>query len=97
MNAVNAEIRGWILRIIHGFAPYGVSFAVLEKAVCDLNFNCSAIQLKGHLKYLKDKGYIELQEVESDSIMRRINTITPKGIDLREGNIPKDPGVMHVE
>lgn len=92
----NREIRGWALRVIGGYLPYGASFRVLEAELEELGLACPETELKGHLKYLLDKGYITLEEIERHTIMRRVNHITPKGIDLLEGNISADPGVMLV-
>ena len=92
----NREIRGWALRIIGDAQPYGASFRVLEAELDELGLACSETELKGHLKYLLDKGYVTLEEIERHGITRRVNYITPKGIDLLEGNISADPGVMLV-
>lgn len=94
MNPENSELRGWILNILLRANPFGASFEVIETSLSDLGFFCSINELKGHLKYLMQKKYVNLEEIERGGVKRRINYITPRGIDLKEGNIEKDPGVM---
>lgn len=92
----NKEIRGWVLNILERARPYGASFSVIESTLLDLGFHVTDNELKAHLVYLTEKGYVRLEEIERNRVKRRINYITPKGVDLLEGNIPEDPGVMHV-
>ena len=94
MKIENKEIRGWILRICQRAQPYGASFQVIEITLMDAGFHVSLTEIKSHLKYLEDKGYIQMEELKQEKVKRRINSITPKGIDLLEGNIEADPGVM---
>lgn len=96
MNPENSEVRGWILTIIERMKPYGASFELIEASLCDLEFPCSINEIKAHLKYLEGKGYIRTDEIKRQGVIRRINYLTPKGVDLKEGNIPEDPGVMLV-
>lgn len=96
MRVENKEIRGWILRILDRFRPDGTSFEVIESVLLDSRFNVTLNELKAHLVYLTEKGYVRLDEIERNRVKRRINYITPKGVDLLEGNIPEDPGVMQV-
>ena len=95
MSAIeNQEIRGWILRICHRAQPYGASFTVIETTLIEAGFHASLTEIKAHLKYLEEKGYIRMEEIEKNGVRRRINYVTPKGVDLLEGNIEPDPGVL---
>lgn len=94
MNLENKEIRGWILNTIDRAKPYGASFQLIEITLTDLGFNCSGNEIKAQLKYLGDKGYIKHEVIVRNCIERHLNFITPKGVDLMEGNIPPDPGVI---
>lgn len=96
MEVENKEIRGWVLHIIAGVQPYYASFRMIKAELEDLGFHYPDRKLKANLKYLVDKGYITLQETEHNGVKRRLNSVTPKGIDLIEKNIPEDPGVMTV-
>lgn len=90
----NREIRGWALRICDRAQPYGASFSVIETTLMEAGFHVSLTEIKAQLKYLEGKGYIQVQEIRKGDVKRRINTITPKGVDLLEGNIEPDPGVL---
>jgi repressor of nif and glnA expression len=92
----NREARGWILNIIDRQKPYGTSPEMIETTLLEIGFNCTLNEIKSHLKYLEEKGYIRLEEIERSGVRRRLNYITPKGIDLKEGNIQPDPGIMQV-
>jgi DNA-binding PadR family transcriptional regulator len=94
MNIENQEIRGWILRICQRAQPYGASFQVIEVTLMEAGFHHSLTEMKSHLKYLEEKGYITMEELKQGGVKRRINSITPKGVDLLEGNIEPDPGVL---
>ena len=43
--------------------------------------------------YLREKGYIAIEEAECLGVSRKLAKLLPKGIDLIEGNIPPDVGV----
>lgn len=90
----NREIRGWILKICHRAQPYGASFRIIEETLVDVGFHLSLSEIKAQLKYLQHKEYIHYEELEKEGIKRRLNWITPKGVDLVEGTIDADPGVM---
>jgi len=94
MPTENREVRGWILRICERAQPYGASFRVIETTLLEAGFHLSPSEVKSHLLYLERKGYIHREEFEKNRVKRRVNFITPLGIDLTEGNIPEDPGVM---
>jgi len=94
MSVENREVRGWILRICERAQPYGASFKVIETALLESGFHMTPSELKSHLLYLEHKGYIHRQEYEKNNVKRRVNFITPQGIDLIEGNVPCDPGVL---
>jgi hypothetical protein len=92
--AENREIRGWILQICHRAQPYGASFAVIEATLLETGFHVGLSEIKSHLKYLEQKDYICSKLIQKESVKRWINSITPKGVDLLEGNIDPDPGVL---
>jgi len=82
------------LRICQRAHPYGASFQVIETTLAEAGFHESLTEIKGELKYLADKGYITTEDLHRDGVHRRINSITPRGVDLLEGNIEPDPGVL---
>ena len=90
----NREVRGWILKICERAQPYGASFQVIETTLAEAGFHETLTEVKAHLQYLQRKGYIQMEEVKAGRIKRRINSILPKGVDLIEGSIDDDPGVL---
>jgi DNA-binding PadR family transcriptional regulator len=89
------EIRGRILKILDLDYPHEVSDRVIALTLNDISYNVNPAILQGYLDYLKDKGYVECRQLESDDLglTMRVAKLTAKGKDLLEGNIPDDPGV----
>lgn len=89
------EIRGRILKILDLDYPHEVSDRIISLTLNDINYNVNPAILAGYLAYLEDKGYVECRKVESRDLQVTLTLVklTPKGKDLREGNIPPDPGV----
>lgn len=88
------ELRGFILSMCKINYPYGCSEELIDKAVNDNQFAASPAILAGHIEYLKEKGYVRVEKISASGLKRTIVHITPKGIDLLEGNIPEDPGIL---
>ena len=89
------EIRGRILKVLDATYPHPASTQLLSDTLTDAQYCCSPSQVKVHLAYLEEKGYVSNQTVEVEELdMRRdIARLTAKGKDLLEGNIPEDVGV----
>ena len=94
-NPRNKEIRHYILIALEHSYPYGASERLIRLTLDGLSLNVSPGELQAHLTYLKQKGYLTKEKVEDEATMisRNIVKLTAKGKDLREGNIPKDPGI----
>jgi len=92
--AENREVRGWILQICNRAQPYGASFTIIETTLLETGFHVSLSEIKSHLKYLEQKGYIRSEFIQKDGVKRWVNYITPKGVDLIEATIEQDPGVL---
>jgi DNA-binding PadR family transcriptional regulator len=90
------EIRGYILVLCKHSYPYGCSEQLIGTFLAQSQFSCSPAEIKGHLEYLEEKGYIRMEELRVDKLKlhRVVAYITAKGIDLLEGSIPSDPGIM---
>ncbi len=88
------EIRGRILKILHINYPNTTSTKLIEITLQDLDYDTSPGILGAHYSYLEEKGYIEKSEIESHHVSRTMLKLTAKGIDLIEGSIKIDPGVM---
>lgn len=89
------DIRGKILRALQINYPYTVGDQLLTDILQDAQYQISPQIVEGHLVYLEGKEYIEVVKVEVKGLglVRHLAKLTPKGVDLLDGNIPADPGV----
>lgn len=95
LDAVSAkEIRGQIVGILKRNYPYQTGDKLINEILQDMQYIVSPAVVSGYLTYLEEKGYIESENVAAYGVARRLVKLTPKGIDLIEGNIGADPGVM---
>lgn len=88
--------RGHVLKVLKTAYPEPASVELLELALNDRHCPTSPAVIQGYAQYLADKGYVTVSEVGSEELglSRILVKLTPKGIDLLEGTIPKDPGVV---
>lgn len=91
MNHAYKVQRGRILKILDKAFPDEVASSVMALTLQEMHLAATIGQIRGHCEYLAGKGYVEIkhEDVKSDFTV----TITPKGIDLLEENIPADPGI----
>ena len=89
------EIRGWILRFLYINLPEWVGDKLMSELLANGGYNVSEPSVQGHYRYLAEKGFVEIKEVEISEVglTRTLAKLTSKGVDLVEGNIPDDPGV----
>lgn len=89
-------VRGQLMLILKVAYPGPASLELLEITLNDRKFPTSPAVLKGYLDYLVDKGYVKAWEEEDDmtGVNRTLSKLTASGIDLLEGSIPADPGVV---
>jgi hypothetical protein len=89
-------IRGHIMQILKVAYPGPVSIELLEVTLNDRACPASPAVVKGYVEYLADKGYVKFWEQKDDvlGVTRTLVKLTAEGIDLLEGNIPPDPGVV---
>ncbi len=90
------ELRGFILTICKVSYPGGASHQLINITLDNAQFAVSPAVVDGHIKYLEEKGYIRQEEAKCNStgICRDMVFITAQGLDLMEGNIPPDPGIL---
>ena len=83
--------RGEILRVLYRNLPDRVGDNLLDQIFTE----DTVTTINGHLRYLKEKKYLDLCKVKKDyssaTVMARI---TPLGVDLLEGSIDPDPGIV---
>lgn len=89
------EIRKWILITLEKSYPYGASEELLGLTLSGLRYGVSPGELRAHLAYLEEKGYLsrERLEVRRAGVHRHVAKLTAAGKDLLEGNVLPDPGV----
>jgi predicted ArsR family transcriptional regulator len=90
------EIRGLILLLLKNRGEDGASEQLIEMTLSDERLSVSMPVIRGHLRYLEEKGYIRTEEVRDRELdlFRVFGYLTAKGTDLLEGNIEDDPGIM---
>lgn len=89
-------IRGHIMQILKVAYPGPATLEVLEITLSDRACPTSPAVLNGYIAYLAEKGYVTTWEAGDEilGISRTMVKLTATGIDLLEGNIPPDPGVV---
>ena len=94
MKVKPAFLRGELVQFLHKTYPDGIPEQVIARTFYDYNEKDAILSA---LAYLTEKGYIEKKEVphpyKEQSYVRWFK-ITAKGIDLIEGNIARDNGVV---
>lgn len=96
-NYESREVRGYIMKTLHRAYPYEVSDVQVSELLKDVGFHVSPAVVAGHLMYLEEKEYIDVDEAKAVGMMRVMAKLRPKGIDLIEGSIGADPGVKILE
>lgn len=88
--------RGAVLGLLEENYPTGIAYRVLERVLLS-GAKCQPHELPGILTYLEDKGYIKIGVPEEPSIKPLDDSVvelSAHGIDLLEGSIPDDPGIV---
>ena len=94
-RVLSRDVRGRILRILEINYPFKAGDHLIADILQDAQYSIAPQLVAGHLTYLEEKGYIETETVEAKELgmTRVLAKLTPKGVDLLDGNIPADPGV----
>ena len=93
LNVEAKEVRGEILKILKRNYLYQTGDKLITDILLDMQYGVSPAVISGYLTYMEEKGYVQIEKVEAYGVQRLLVKLTPKGIDLTEGNIPADPGV----
>lgn len=98
MSAVLCDgrlLRREILRILDVAYVQGATVELIAISLVDGGYAVTETEVVEHLVYMRDKGYVEMKEVEARGLgKRQWARLTPQGKDLLEGNSPDDPGIM---
>jgi hypothetical protein len=89
--------RGLIVETLMVFYPDAISFSdLLVQMVRAQSQVIDARGLAYHIGYLKDGGYILTERLRSGKadLELQLVRVTARGIDLKDGRIAEDPGVI---
>jgi hypothetical protein len=75
------------LRALHAAKPFYLRVDALYAVICDDELLCTVHGVRGEMLYLESKNYIDRLGADQ----WRINA---QGVDLVEGTIGPDPGVL---
>ena len=93
MNKDNV-LRGLLLELLQDVYPEGIE----KKSIVSIFFQYHQVaDIATSLEYLTDKEYVIKKELPHPYIKQETigwYKLTPKGIDLLEGNIDADPGIL---
>lgn len=90
------KARGAVMGLLGDSYPSGVAYTVMERILADAG-KAQPHELAGIVKYLQDKDYINVtvpEEPELKPLSNGIIELRAHGIDLMEGSLPDDPGVI---
>ncbi len=87
MSVISRELRGRLLAALHAARGFRLSLDHLYAVVRDEHLPATVPGVKAEMSYLESKSYA--RRFGSDQWM-----IEAAGIDLCEGNIDDDPGVI---
>ena len=87
------HVRGRIMKILKLNYPQQTGDRLISDILIDAQYTITPAEVETHLIYLREKGYIAIEEAECLGVSRKLAKLLPKGIDLIEGNIPPDVGV----
>jgi hypothetical protein len=87
-------LRGKIMELLRKVYPEGVD----KKTIMSVFFQYHKTEdISSSLEYLSDKEYIIKKEFPHPYLEQELvqwYKLSPKGMDLLEGNIPADPGIL---
>ena len=84
------------MRALHAAKPFYLRVDALYAVICDDDLLCTVHGVRGEMLYLESKNYVDRLGGDHvgelpDACERRINA---QGVDLVEGTIGPDPGVL---
>ena len=87
--------RGWVLRILNYFntrRSRQTNDKILQDALQQVGHGVVMSVLHADLRYLGERGYVEVEEPDDTPFAMMTAALTSKGVDLYEGTID-DPGI----
>lgn len=86
------RVRGAILKLLAHTHPAPLDMKELHFLLDDLNYTIREEELKSHLCYLKEKGFLKIEERRSGGVAVEMVKITADGLNILDG-FSKDVGV----
>lgn len=88
-------IRGKILYYLALVYPQAVTLPLLQGELDMFGYPVPIDELRFHLVYLSEKGFVSIEDVASLQPRRRVELvkITARGIDYQDGRLPADEGI----
>jgi len=83
------RIRGALLKFLAYEHPGSVDLKVLHYLLDDLRYTITEEELRSHLGYLGEKGYLRQEKRKSGHVEIEIITITAQGLDALDGFSPE--------
>jgi repressor of nif and glnA expression len=86
------RIRGAILKLLAHQHPGPLDAKEIHFLLDDLGFTIRGEELQSHLSYLKEKGFVKIEDRRSGGVDVQMIRITGDGLNLLDG-FSKDIGV----
>lgn len=86
------RVRGAILKLLAHQHPGPLDIKEIHFLLDDLDLTIQVEELKSHLCYLKEKGFIKIEDRKSGGIVVEMVRITANGLDVLD-EFQKDIGV----
>ena len=88
-------IRGKILYYLKLIYPHTATIPLFQAEMYYFGYPIPLEELSFHLAYLREKGFVEIEDVHGPHSLRSISMakITARGIDLLDGRLPHDEGI----
>ncbi len=88
--------RGYILECLSVYPNEFINLQLIADFIRTCGITMSDNEVSEQLNYLKDKNYIKLvqKREQTTGVTVSLAEICSGGIDLIEGNIPPDPGIV---
>lgn len=86
------RIRGAVLKLLAHQHPGPLDFKEIHFLLDDLDLTIREEELRSHLSYLKEKGFVKIEERKSGGILIEMVRITADGLNILDG-FQKDIGI----
>jgi len=89
-KARREQIRWIVLDALNHGRPYEVAEPLILSAIQGVPIQCTALDLRRELDYLKGRGLLEIKQLEGAPWTAQL---TRTGVDVIEYEVPVEPGI----